>query len=293
MIIDIVKLKKLANPDPTLSVLILSDLTKPDLTTSELITKETTTMFPLKQTETLSIGLLLLVTVALIGTACTPSVDAAVAASPMAANQNNSGITVVGMGEAAGQPDEARVTVGVDTFAKNVNVATAENEENIQAILAALQSEGITGDDIQTSNYSLWAEQLYGENGPEGIAGYRVSNQVNVTIRDIEKVGDVITAAINAGANQIYGVNFTVADPIALEAEARQNAVNNARERAQSLAELSGVTLGDVQSVNELYTQMNAPVTGLGGGGEMLAQSSISPGQLSYHVQVQVNFGMK
>lgn len=227
----------------------------------------------------------------LAASGCTAATAPAAGLSGTAASQQ---IRVVGIGDAAGQPDEANVTVGVDTFAKEVNEATAENEATIQAILAGLMASGIATEDIQTSNYNLWAEQVYGDDGPQGIAGYRVSNQVNVKIRDIEKVGEVIAAAINAGANTIYGVNFAVSDPAALEAEARELAINDARERAQSLAELSGVALGELLAIDEVSNQYASPMMGLGGGAEApAAESSIAPGQLSYRVQVQVTYAMK
>ena len=123
---------------------------------------------------------------------------------------NVGGITVVGQGTSYGQPDQATVIVGVDTFAATVAEATTQNQATLDRVMAALEAAGIATEDIQTTNYSLYAEQIYGEKGPEGIAGYRVSNQVNVKIRDISQVGDVLAAVTEAGANAIYGVNFTV-----------------------------------------------------------------------------------
>ena len=202
-------------------------------------------------------------------------------------------IKVVGFGEALGQPDEAQVTVGVETFAPKVNDATSENEDVIAAILGALEDAGIDSEDIQTSNYSLWAEQKYGDNGPEGIAGYRVSNQVAVVIRDISKVGDVLASVTAAGANNIYGVQFSVADPAALEAEAREKSLDDARQRAESLAQLSGLKLGAIIAIDETMGQFPGPVRDMGGGGlgsGVEASTSISPGQLSYQSQVQVTF---
>lgn len=234
--------------------------------------------------------IILLALVALLAAACTATPGAT---NGSAAVPNS--ITVIGSGEAFGQPDEARVQIGVETFNTDVSQATAENETTLEAVMAALTEQGIAAEDIQTSNYSLWAEQRYGENGPEGIAGYRVTNQVSVTIRDIDKVGDVLTAVTNAGANSIYGVSFSVADPAALEAEAREKAIANARERAESLAQLSNVTLGDIQVVSEVIGQV-PPFMGLGGGGMAVEQggpTSVSPGQLSYRVQVQVTYGIE
>ena len=138
----------------------------------------------------------------------------------------------------------------------------------------------------------MWAEQFYGERGPEGIVGYRVNNQVSITIRDLSKVGDVLAAATDAGANAIHGVFFSVADSAALEDEARAAAMTNARQRAESLAQLSEVSLGNVQVISEVVGQ---PVMPFGGGGAFdmameTAVPSISPGQLNYQVQIQVTY---
>ena len=206
------------------------------------------------------------------------------------------GVTVVGQGTAYGQPDQATVVVGVETFATTVQEATTQNQATLDSVMAALEAAGIPAEDIQTTNYSLYAEQIYGDKGPEGIAGYRVSNQVNVKMRDIALVGDVLAAVTEAGANAIYGVNFSVADPAALEAEARALAMADARKRAESLAELGGVSLGNVTIISEVVGTPVYPMMGAGGFAMEQAASAvpgISPGQLSYQVQVQVTYGIQ
>lgn len=220
----------------------------------------------------------------------------AAAPGQQAAGPAAGGITVVGQGTSYGQPDQATVIVGVDTFAPTVAEATSQNQATLDSVMAALEAAGIAAEDIQTTNYSLYAEQIYGDRGPEGIAGYRISNQVNVKIRDIALVGDVLAAVTEAGANAIYGVNFSVADPAALEAEARAAAMDDARKRAESLAELGGVALGDIQVISEVVGAPAMPM-GMGGGGFAMEQAAsapgISPGQLSYQVQVQVTYGIQ
>ena len=214
----------------------------------------------------------------------------------IAAAGNIGGVTVVGQGMAYGQPDQATVVVGVETFATTVQEATTQNQATLDSVMAALEAAGIPAEDIQTTNYSLYAEQIYGDKGPEGIAGYRVSNQVNVKMRDIALVGDVLAAVTEAGANAIYGVNFSVADPAALEAEARALAMEDARKRAESLAELGGVTLGNVTIISEVVGAPVYPMMGAGGFAMEQAASNvpgISPGQLSYQVQVQVTYGIQ
>ena len=236
------------------------------------------------------LGLLLALLVA-----CQPATSAPGAAQVAT---ESGGITVVGRGEAFGAPDRAEINVGIETFAETVEEATSQNQTTVESIMAALEKDGIAREDVQTSNYSLWAEQIYGDRGPEGIAGYRVSNQVRVIIRDIEQVGDVIAAVTGAGANNIHGVSFSVADPAALEAEARSEAIANARERAESLAELSGVELGEVVVISEVIGQ-SGPIPygdrGMGGGAmaEESAAPGISPGELSVGVEVQVTFAIR
>ena len=230
--------------------------------------------------------------------ACNGALPTQAAATPgqQVSTGATGGITVVGQGTAYGQPDQATVIVGVDTFAPTVSEATTQNQASLDRVMAALEAAGIATEDVQTTNYSLYAEQIYGDKGPEGIAGYRVSNQVNVKIRDIAMVGDVLAAVTEAGANAIYGVNFSVADPAALEAEARASAMEDARKRAESLAELGGVSLGNIVIISEVVGSPVVPL-GMGGGGYAMEQAAsapgISPGQLSYQVQVQVTYGIQ
>ncbi|RMG92312.1 MAG: DUF541 domain-containing protein [Chloroflexi bacterium] len=254
-------------------------------------------MYLLTSKRNLAAIFLLALAVLLIACSGTPE-SLTTASTASAANIPNAGITVIGQGKASGTPDQAQVQVGVETFADTVSAATAENEATIQRIMDALEQLGIDQKDIQTTNYSLWAEQIYGDRGPEGIAGYRVNNQVNVTIRDIDKVGQVLSAVTEAGANTIYGVFFTVSDPGQLEAQAREEAMNDARARAESLAELAGVELGDVVAITEVIGQP-VPLMDYGmGGGFAIAESavsepSISPGELNFQTQIQVTFSIR
>jgi hypothetical protein len=227
---------------------------------------------------------------------------AALAMSLAACNdQHNSfaesrSISVTGQGEASGPPDQAEVSAGVQILADTVIEATRENQSVVERIMAALEEQGIPAEKIQTSNYSIWAEQNYQNPGDprqqNRISGYRVSNVVSVSIDDIEKVGDVLAAVTNAGANTIHGIQFGVRDTAALEQKAREAAMADARARAQALAKLAGVQLGEVMSIS----------TSLSGGPPrpMMARSlemadtaaapGISPGQQRLSVQVHATF---
>jgi uncharacterized protein len=203
-------------------------------------------------------------------------------------------ITVTGEGEASGAPDQASVSAGVQILAETVIEATRENESIIGKIMEALDEQGIPSEKIQTSNYSIWAEQNYQEPGQNRISGYRVSNVVTVKIDDIDKVGDVLAAVVNAGANSIHGIQFGVKDTKALEQQAREAAMADARARAESLARLAGVQLGEVLSISTSY--------GAGPPRPMMSRSydmaeaaapSISPGQQSLSVQIHATFAIR
>jgi hypothetical protein len=221
-------------------------------------------------------------------------------------------ITVVGSGSAAGAPDTARVEIGVETVSTDLSTAFSQTNQTIQAVIDAVVAAGVAREDVRTSGLNIFSETL-GYNVPpiglpEPIEGgvvegtvepmlpavarnYRVSNIVNVTIRDIGLVEAVITAAVGAGANNIYGLSFDLADRSALETDARVSAMEDAQNRAQHLAEIAGVSLGNIVAIEEGQTGGFDPfrfdiAQGLGGGGSAV----IEPGQITSSVVVQVTY---
>jgi uncharacterized protein YggE len=203
-------------------------------------------------------------------------------------------ITVVGEGTVAVEPDVATVQIGVETTGASAAEASAEATAVMDAVLAALTQLGIPSRDIQTSGFSIWVERPSGPDGqPSDQVIYRVNNSVTVTIRDLSAVGDVLDAAIEAGANNIYGVNFSISDPDEVMAEARKIASQNARARAEELASLHGVAVGEVVSISEVIgggavpvASINASVAYDRGGG------AIAPGELEMTAQLQVVYAI-
>jgi len=207
-------------------------------------------------------------------------------------------ITVVGEGKVSLKPDIARVTIGVETVNVSVQEATAANKTIVEAVLAALQAEGVAENDLRTTGFSVYADRY----GPEGMLSddavrYRVTNSVSVTIRDLDKIGAIIDAAVEAGANNIYGVEFALEDTSVAETDARSAAVANGLKKAGELAELAGVSLGRVVSISEVigmgggYYAGNfseAARMGFGGGGG----APIAPGQLDLVMQLQMVFAI-
>lgn len=206
-------------------------------------------------------------------------------------------ITVVGTGKVAGKPDIARVTVGIETQAPLLQKAVDDNKAKMNGLLDTLKQLGLADKDIRTSSYSVYTERVSPPaSGAEVSADqmiYHVTNQVDVTVRDVNQIGDVLDKAVAAGANNIYGVNFSVEDTAKLEADARAKAVGDARSRAASLAQLNGLQLGEVLTVSEvvggavpLYREA---AMGLGGGGS----TPVQPGELEVSASVQVTYAVK
>ncbi|MBE2232310.1 MAG: SIMPL domain-containing protein [Anaerolinea sp.] len=226
-----------------------------------------------------------------------PSTHAAAQAQPAAAAAPSlpRTITVVGEGTVAVQPDVAQVQIGVEIKGDNAQEASAEAAATMDAILAALAQAGVAAKEIQTTGYNIWVEQRV---GPDGAATdqviYHVGNSVSVTVRDLEKVGDVLDAAIAAGANSIYGVNFSVDDTDEVMAEARRLAAADALARAQELAGLHGVALGEVVSVSEVIDGMAVPVyeSVNASMGLSSAAGPISPGELKMSARLQVVYAI-
>lgn len=203
-------------------------------------------------------------------------------------------VTVIGQGEAAGPPDRASINAGVQTLAPTVVESSEQNQAIIERIFAALKQEGIEAADIQTADYSVWPEQQHDPRGSGEITitGYRVNNTVRITVKDIDRLGKVLAAVTNAGANAIHGIGFSVKDTAALEGRARAAAMEDARIRAEALAGLAGVKLGKVLSIST-SPGGSYPMPMMGGDREMAMSASvpgISSGQLSINVQVQVSY---
>lgn len=201
-------------------------------------------------------------------------------------------ITVVGQGLAHLIPDIAQVSIGLETSSETVAEAVEENEAKMESILDALTEMGIEEKDIQTMHYSIQMERypeprVMGTEAEEAPPVYRVSNMANVTIRDLDVVGDVLDSVVEAGANNIWGVSFSVDDPEAAQAEARADAIENAGSRAAELAELSGVELGPVMSMSEVVSGGPIPM-GLAVERAVAGAGPISPGEVEVTYQIQV-----
>lgn len=172
-------------------------------------------------------------------------------------NQPVSELSVVGEGKVDVVPDTANVSVGISSEGTTVDqVQKAMNTTN-NNIVEALNKIGIAKKDISTSNYSINPTYDYTE-GQKAI-GYSGNATLNIKTSDTSKLPEVITAATEAGANQIYGTNYSIENPDKYREQARNEAIANAKEQANKLANQLGIRLGKVSNIVESGSNVNYP----------------------------------
>jgi len=163
-------------------------------------------------------------------------------------------ITVVGQGSVEVVPDMATVSMGVISEAKTGAAAMAQNSDTLAEVLKQLSDAGIKARDVQTSNLSLsprWDNKLFSSSGHRKITGFVASNTLTVRVRDLDKLGEVLDAVVQNGANNFNGLHFGLQEPQPAQDAARQAAVADAQRKAQLYAAAAGVTLGDVLTISE------------------------------------------
>ncbi len=221
------------------------------------------------------------------------------ACAPTAATTANSDaplrtISVNGSGQAVLTPDIAHVTIGVRTEAASAQEALNKNNVQAQAVIDTLIKMGVEEKDIRTTDFSIYPNQRYDDNGNPLEIRYVVQNSVYVTIRNLDDLGTILDRVVRSGANRINGIQFDVADKTAALAAARDAAVAEARAQAEALAKAAGVSIDQVQTIT-FYNNVPAPVkadTRL-----MMAEAAsavpIQAGEMTLTVSVQMVFTIK
>jgi hypothetical protein len=201
-------------------------------------------------------------------------------------------ISVTGEATISAAPDLAQVDGGVTSEAKTAREASEINNVAMAKVLLALKGAGIAEKDFQTSRLSLQPQNAPNRTGPAAIVSYRASNRVTVRVRDVTKVANVIDTLVAAGANDIGGIDFIVSGASKLLDQAREQAVEDARRKAEIYAKAAGVTLGSPLSISE------------GGGGPMpiqfrakamaaAAPTPVAQGEETLSVTVNVSWAIK
>ncbi|HEY96993.1 MAG TPA: SIMPL domain-containing protein [Dehalococcoidia bacterium] len=215
-------------------------------------------------------------------------------------DSQSQGIWVNGNGKVYASPDIAILSLGIEVQEETVALAQANASEAMNKVIDTLKNQGVADEDIQTQQFNIskiseW-KVVYGEGEKEVITGYRVTNIVSVKVRDINKVGVIIDAVAAAGGDltRIDSIGFTVDDPTPYYEEARAQAVEYAKAKAEQLAELSGVELGKPSYISEstYYSSPNYYRGDMSFDAIPAAETSISPGELEISATVQIAFAI-
>jgi uncharacterized protein YggE len=202
------------------------------------------------------------------------------------------GLTVVGTGTVEASPDIVYLTLGVDLKAGDAATVVTDASGRMDRVLAAFKAAGVAEEDIHTASYNLWVEQQYDPQTGNytGVLDYHIMHTVRITLRDLSQVGTVLAAAVEAGANSVNEITFSVADPDRLATEARARAIADAQQRAQEMAGALGITLGKVVSVSESggYTPTPVSYDSRAGAMEYAAAVPLPAGSFSVSISVVV-----
>ena len=200
-------------------------------------------------------------------------------------------ISVAGEATVSVAPDLAQIDAGVTSEAKTAREASDANNAAMGKVLLALKSASIDEKDFQTSRLSLQPQAAPNRPGPASIVGYRASNRVTIRLRDVTKVASVIDTLVAAGANDVGGINFTVSQASKLLDEAREQAIADARRRAEIYAKAAGVSLGAPLSITEEAGHGPIPYRRMAAG--MAASTPVAQGEETLQVTVSVSWAIK
>jgi uncharacterized protein YggE len=204
-------------------------------------------------------------------------------------------VTVVGSGKVAAKPDMAEIQVGVVTQANSAAKALKDNNQAMAQLLKVLSARGIADKDQQTSNFNITPQYRRGNQGEQGpeIVGYQVANQVQIKVRKLDSLGELLDDVVASGANQIHGISFSVAEPSHLLDQARNKAMADARHKAELYANAADANLGQVLLIEEQTPHLpRQEMLGMAMG-RAAAAAPIAAGEQEFGASVTVTYRIK
>lgn len=204
-------------------------------------------------------------------------------------------VTFTGEGKVNAKPDIAMISFSVVTEGATSKEAQDKNSPKSQAVTKFLSSQGIDEKDIKTTGYNIYPQYRYSPTGVSSIQSYQAYQSFEVKVRDLDKVSAILDGITSAGANQVNNLGLRVEDPEQLQAEARKQAIENARKKADELEDQVGIKLGKIVNFSE--NQYGGPVPvyfdkameGRGGGGG----PSIPAGENEILVNVSITYQIR
>lgn len=197
-------------------------------------------------------------------------------------------------------PDIAKISAGIQVTGQTLKQVQGDANQKSQSLVAALKKMGVEDKDIRTISYNVNPQSDYQINPPK-ITGYQVSISYEVTVRNLDKINDILTIVTAGGANLVGGVSFDLSDGVKAKAmdAARKDAVDKAKQNAESLAKNSGVTLGKIINVSESLGVNPRPMfltadkaIGLGGGPAPVTPD-VQPGTTEINLTVSLSYEVR
>ena len=203
---------------------------------------------------------------------------------------NQESFTVSGSGVVYAKADIANMSVGLKTDVKpTAAAATKENSEKMNEIIVVLKDMEIEAKDIKTDSYSLRPVYTWVDNEGQKLKGYEVYQNVTLKIRDLDKIGDIIAKTTEKGANQVGDISFTIDDEYELKNEARGLAIEKAKEKAEIIANQTGMKLGKIIGVHESYYEPVEPYAYRNASKEMAFDSALGAEMSSPEIEAGQN----
>lgn len=201
-------------------------------------------------------------------------------------------LSVSAQAEASRVPDVATLSVGVVTQAADGNAAMRQNAEQMTKVMAAIKEAGIADKDIRTSGVNLSPQYRYAENEPPKIIGFQATNTVNIKVREIARLGEVLDALAQQGANQIHGPSFEIDQPEPVYDEARLAALKKAQARAETYARALGMRVRRIVTLSEGggHFPPPMPMKAMAMHADMAESTPVSPGESTVSVTLEVVF---
>jgi uncharacterized protein YggE len=207
-------------------------------------------------------------------------------------------IEVRGQGTVTAKPDVAILGIGASVRRDTATDAFNHAEQLVSALTDALKADGVADKDIQTRQFSLAPEfGRSSDDSPPPVVGWRAVHTLTVKLRDFSTIGKTIDDAVTAlgGEALIQGISFSIENTDALASQARQQAIQDAKAKAQELAQAAGVQLGTILAIEETSAPPPTPVAERAAAPAVtgaLPAAQISPGELTITVTVQVTFAI-
>jgi hypothetical protein len=203
-------------------------------------------------------------------------------------------LSVTAEGEAAGAPDLANINLGVVAEGQSAQAAMQANAQRMTRLIQSLRRAGVAERDVQTANVSVNPQYVYGEGEAPRISGYQATNNVNVRVRNLDNLGRTMDAAVAAGGNTVNGVTFEFADPEPKLNQARTQAMQRARARADLYARAAGMSVHRIVSITEgAAPPPPMPMMAMARMAQESAPTPVAPGEVKTTATVTVVFELR